>query len=168
MGINHFDLIAAAMIFLIGLKGLYNGTIRELSGLIGVTLGILIGSWLAPSFGAWISDHFFAFDSPSAMSMIAFLLLLFVTWAFCIFLGILIIKHFNPTIRSLIDRPIGFLFASMKAFIIVAVIVYTLSTIEFVQKNIQPYIKQSHLYPLFIDVGESLMHLPALNKARNA
>ena len=165
---NHFDLFTAALILLIGLKGLYNGTVRELAGLVGVALGVLVGSRLAPSLGRWISDHLFSLGSASAMNLIAFLFLLFLTWALSIFLGILIIHRFNPSIHSWLDRLVGFLFASLKVFLIVAVIVYALSTIEFVSKNAKPYIEKSRLYPLFITTGHALMRLPEVTTSPKA
>ena len=160
MAWNHFDLIATALIFLIGLKGLYNGAVHELSGLIGVVSGVLIGSRSVPLFSSWMTAHLFSVGSSSAMTLIAFLLLLTLVWMLCIFLGVLVVKRFEPAFHSWLDRLIGFLFASLKVFIILSVIVYSLSTIEFIQKNAKIYVENSRLYPFFLRTGSLLMHLP--------
>ncbi len=160
MVLNNFDEAFLLLILFIGLKGLFNGAIRELSGLIGVIFGVWAGSRLAPSFGSWICSHLFCIHSPSAMTLIAFMLLLLFSWSLFIVSGIWFEKRFEIKIVAWIDRITGLLFASLKSFVIVAVIIYALSSVEFMEKNAKPYLKASLFYPLLIRTGRTLMRLP--------
>ncbi|WP_456381622.1 CvpA family protein [Hydrogenimonas sp.] len=163
MHVNWFDSAIVAIVFLIGIKGLFNGVIREMSGFIGIVAGIWLGSLFADEFGRWLGAHLFDIDSVSALNMIGFLILLAATWLGFIVIGVLAVKFLALTTLGTINRLFGFVFASAKVFIILSVIVYALSTIEIVRKNAEPYARKSLFYPWFIKVGEAIVHIDAKN-----
>jgi membrane protein required for colicin V production len=53
MDLNYFDIIAAAIILLLGLKGIVNGFFKEIFGLVGIIGGIFIASRFGPDVGQY-------------------------------------------------------------------------------------------------------------------
>ncbi|WP_457595210.1 CvpA family protein [Hydrogenimonas sp.] len=156
---NWFDIVTGSLILLIGIKGIFNGLIKELAGLIGIVLGVWVASLFATEFGKWLGDTFLHIDSQSALSMIGFLALLALIWTGCIVAGILIAKLVSLSGLGIADRILGFLFASAKVFIIIAVIVYALSNIDLIRKNTRSFTDSSLLYPLLIEAGNAIVHI---------
>ncbi len=161
MAINGFDVATGALIFLIGIKGVINGFVKELAGLIGAVLGIWIASLFAEEFGDWLGEHLIPIDSHSALAMIGFLSLLAIVWLGFVILGHLLERSISIAHLGVVDKIFGFLFAAAKVFLIIAVIVYALSNIEVVRKNTETYIHTSRLYPLYIKAGSAILHLEA-------
>ncbi len=159
MEMNWFDIVTGSLILLIGIKGIFNGLIKELAGLIGIVLGVWVASLFATEFGKWLGDTFLHIDSQSALSMIGFLALLALIWTGCIVAGILIAKLVSLSGLGIADRILGFLFASAKVFIIIAVIVYALSNIDLIRKNTRSFTDSSLLYPLLIEAGNAIVHI---------
>ncbi len=159
MEMNWFDIVTGSLILLIGIKGIFNGLIKELAGLIGIVLGVWVASLFATEFGKWLGDTFLHIDSQSALSMIGFLALLALIWTGCIVAGILIAKLVSLSGLGIADRILGFLFASAKVFIIIAVIVYALSNIDLIRKNTRSFTDSSLLYPLLIEAGNTIVHI---------
>lgn len=159
METSWFDIVMASLILVIGVKGVFNGLIRELSGLVGIVAGVWLASLFAENFGEWLNTYLIHIDSESAIKMIGFLALLTMTWLGFIVLGVIVSKVLTLSEMGVVNRTLGFLAASAKIFIILAVIVFALSTIDFVKKNSEPYIKKSLLYPYFIKTGQAIIHI---------
>ncbi len=168
MEINWFDIVAGSLIVLIGIKGIFNGLVKELSGLVGIVLGVWIASLFASDFGKWIGNSFLHIESQSALNMIGFLVLLALIWTGCIIAGTLIAKLVSLSGLGAIDRILGFLFASAKVFIIIAVIVYALSNIEIIRKNSRSFTDTSILYPLLTKTGSTIIHIDTEDLAQKA
>jgi len=157
--VNWFDIVTASLILIIGIKGIFNGLIKELSGLIGIVLGVWLASTYAAPFGGWIGDNLLSIDSQPALKTIGFLSLLSLIWLSAIILGILISKLVSLSGLGLIDKILGLLFASAKVFMILSVIIFALSNIDFVKQNTKSLTDKSLLYPLFIQAGEAIIHI---------
>ena len=156
---NSFDLTVSGIILFIGLKGLFNGAVREMAALVGVALGVWIASRYATGFGHWIDSRLLHSGSPSASAFLGFLIILTVLWILFVILGIIAHRRFAEGRHTLPDRLLGVLFASVKMFIIFSVIFYALDRIEFVHKNSAPYVASSRLFPWFMKTGSLLVHL---------
>ena len=159
MDMNWFDIVTGSLILLIGIKGVFNGLIKELAGLIGIVLGVWIASLFASEFGKWLGSSFLHIDSQSALSMIGFLVLLALIWTGCIIAGVIVAKLVSLSGLGIADRILGLLFASAKVFIIIAVIVYALSNIDLIRKNTKSFTDTSLLYPLFMKAGNTIVHI---------
>jgi len=168
MDMNWFDILTGSLIILIGIKGVFNGLIKELAGLVGIVLGVWIASLFASEFGRWMGSSFLHIDSQSALSMIGFLTLLALIWTACVIAGVVVAKLVSLSGLGLADRILGLLFASAKVFIIIAVIVYALSNIELIRKNTESFTESSLLYPLFIKAGDTIVHIDTDKLAEKA
>jgi len=156
---NWLVIITGSLILIIGIKGIFNGLVKELSGLIGIILGVWFASTYAAPFGSWIGANFLSIDSQPALKTIGFLSLLSIIWLSAIILGTLISKLISLSGLGIVDKTLGLLFASAKVFMILSVMIFALSNIDFVKKNIKKLTDNSLLYPLFIQAGETIIHI---------
>jgi membrane protein required for colicin V production len=159
MDFNYFDLVVAAIILLLGLKGILNGFFKELFGLIGIVGGIFIASRVSGDVGAFLNDNIFHFESQAAVSFSGFLLTLALFWLAMVGLGHLFKKLGSLSGLGTLDRIAGFVFGSGKFFFIAAVIAYALNNIPAVRENIEEPLKGSVLFPVLVETGSYIMHL---------
>jgi len=159
MEMNWFDIVTGSLILIIGIKGIFNGLIKELAGLVGIVLGVWIASTYASDFGQWMGKNFLSLDSRSALTMAGFLALLTLIWLACIVAGILVSKLVSLSGLGVVDKLLGLLFASSKVFIILSVIVFALSSIEIVKKNTEKFTAESLFHPLLVKTGDLIVHI---------
>jgi membrane protein required for colicin V production len=166
---NWIDIIIAILMVIVGIKGVFNGFFKEISGLLGIVFGIWGGTLYAAPLGEWLGHHLFtSIDSVSALHMIGFLTLLFIIWLLCLIVGAILAKKMPLSHFGMLDNLLGFLFASLKLFIILSVIVYALSTIEIVQKKVGGFANHSLFYPYMIKTGSYLMHIDTQKVKRSS
>jgi len=159
MEMNWFDIVTGSLILIIGIKGIFNGLIKELAGLVGIVLGVWIASTYASDFGQWMGKNFLSLDSRSALTMAGFLALLTLIWLACIVAGILVSKLVSLSGLGVVDKLLGLLFASSKVFIILSVIVFALSSIEIVKKNTEKFTAESLFHPLLVKTDDLIVHI---------
>lgn len=157
--LNYFDIIVAALIFFLGLKGLIDGFIKEFFGLAGIIGGIYYGSRYAEEIGKWISDNIFYIKNEAALTFLGFLVGLFGIWIAMALLASLITKITHASGMGFFNRFLGVLFGWSKIFLIFAVIIYALSSIEVTKKVLSKYTKHSLLYPYLVKVGGYIIKL---------
>lgn len=130
-----FDIITLGLILIVGIKGIFNGLIKEIAGLLGIISGVFIASSYAEDFGMWIGSNIIKIGSQTALNMIGFLSLLTLIWLTFIIAGILLSKLISISGMGVIDKLFGFVFAGGKIFVIISAIVYALSNIEIIKKT---------------------------------
>lgn len=159
MQFHYFDLIVGSIILLLGLKGILNGLIKELFGLIGIVGGLFIASRVSYSIGSFISDSIFHFDNNAAISFTGFLLTLLLFWSGMIALGVLFKRLSILSGLGPIDKILGFVFGSGKFFFIGSVIAFALYNINAVRVNIEPVMQDSFLFEGMVKTGQFIMHI---------
>ncbi len=157
--LSYFDLIVGLLIVLIGIKGVVNGFIREICGLVGVVGGVFIASVYATEAGGWISQNIYAFENPSAISLIGFLVLLILVWVSSLVVAEILQKAMRIGALSAINRILGFCFGVLKNFMIFSIIFYTISNIQITRDFIQQHTQNSFLYPILFNTGEAIIRL---------
>ncbi|RLA70784.1 MAG: CvpA family protein [Epsilonproteobacteria bacterium] len=159
MDFNYFDLAAAIIILLLGLKGIINGFFKELFGLVGIVGGIFIASRLGDEVGQKLSDTLFHFESSSAVAFTGFLFTFVLFWIGMIFVGMLFKKLSSASGLGAIDRVFGFIIGSGKFFLIASVIAYALFNINAVRTNLEKPLQDSVVFPVMVEVGGYVMHI---------
>jgi len=154
-----FDIATLGLILIIGIKGVFNGLIKEIAGLLGIISGVFIASSYAEDFGKWIGSNIMYIDSATALNMIGFLALLTLVWLGFILAGMILSKLISLSGMGIIDKLFGFVFAGGKIFIIVSAIVYALSNIEIVKKATEEYTNNSFMYPLYYKTGKFVISI---------
>lgn len=158
-----FDVISLALVLILGIKGVINGFVKEVFGLLGIIGGIFFASRYAPEAGKMINDHLFAFGNQASLYLFGFVAVLIVFWITCIFLGYLIAQALSLSGLGMIDKLAGFIVGSMKIFLVFSVFAVTLSNIEFIRSRIEPYVAKSMMFPLFLDTGRYIVKLDTTN-----
>jgi len=159
MEFNYFDLVVAAIILLLGLKGIINGFFKELFGLIGIIGGIFIASRMGDEVGLYLSNTIFKFDNSSAISFTGFLVTLALFWLGMILLGAVFKKLSSLSGLGIVDKLLGFVFGASKFFLIAAVIAYSAYNIKAVKSTIDSALSSSVLFPVLVSTGGFIMKM---------
>jgi len=159
MDINYFDLIAAIIILLLGLKGILNGFFKELFGLIGIIGGIFVASRVGDSVGQYLSDLIFNFSNHSAISFTGFLVTLIVFWLVMIAIGYTFKKLSILSGLGIFDRILGFVFGASKFFLIAAVIAFAVNNVKALKPTLDSAFSNSVLFPVLVETGGFIMKI---------
>lgn len=154
---SWFDIITLSLIALLAIKGIINGFIKEVFGLVGIIGGIYIASRYANVAGEWIDANLFAFANKGSLFLIGFIALLIAVWLLSIFLGYAFAKMLSMSGLGALDKLAGFVVGGAKVFLVFSVLFVTISNINFIQENLNKYLKNSFMYPIFIQAGEYIV-----------
>jgi len=157
--VSLFDLIICSLILILGLKGIINGFIKEVFGLIGLVGGIFIASRVAQDVGGFIDKNIYLFENKASLFLIGFIASLALFWTASVAAGFAISKLVKLSGLGFMDKLLGFLIGGMKIFLVVSIIVFTLSNIEIVKQNIEKRVQNSFMYPIFLQFGSFLVKL---------
>jgi len=136
-GFSTFDIVIAALVFFLGLKGFLDGFVKEFFGLVGIVGGIYFASRYAEAVGRFISENIYPIKNEAALSFVGFIATLAAIWIAMVILANLFTKLTDASGAGTINRILGLLFGWAKIFLIFSVLVYAASNIEFTKKLIQ-------------------------------
>jgi len=157
--LNYFDLGAATVILLLGLKGLLNGFFKELFGTLGIIGGIYVGSSYANETGSFLSDKLFHFDNSAVITFTGFLATLAIFWIAMALIGGFFAKLTSMTGLGAADKIMGFVLATTKIFLILSVTVYALSNIKIIQSSVDSIMNNSVIYPILRKTGQVVVRI---------
>lgn len=153
-----FDMVIIGVTLALGLKGLFKGFIKEISGLIGIIGGIFVASRFADVVGNAIAPTF-AITSEATISLIGFVCALIAFWLVIYILGMITSKIFAISGLGIIDRLFGFIFGSAKIFLILAVIAHALYQVESFRNKLDTKFQNSQVFPLLLETGSYIVKL---------
>jgi membrane protein required for colicin V production len=159
MDFNVFDAIVLSITLILAIKGFFNGIIKEVAGLLGIVLGVYLGSTYYVEAGKYINESVFKIPNESAINVVGFVSIFVVTWLVITLIGMLFAKILSVSKLTLLDKIGGVIFSAGKFFVIVSIIVTMLSQIEILQKNIDKLSKNSLVYPIMLKIGNQLVNL---------
>ena len=159
MNYNYFDVIIAAIIVILGIKGMLNGFMKELFGLLGLVGGVYIASRSADTAAAFIDKNFYHLDNQAALKLIGFIAVLAIVWGIIVAVGSLFSSLTQASGLGPINRILGFIVGGGKYFLIFALIVTALSNVTLVKDNLGKYVDNSVLYPYLKKSGSYLINL---------
>ncbi len=163
-----FDVITLGLISILAIKGIVNGFVRELFGLVGIIGGIYLASRFATKAGDWISANIFAIDNKSALFITGFIAILLIFWIISIFLGLIFAKMLSLSGLGIVDKIAGFIVGGAKIFFVLSVLFLALSNVGFIQEKLNQYLKGSFMYPSFIKTGSFIVNIkPNFSKIDN-
>jgi len=157
--ISLFDIISLALILILGIKGIINGFIKEVFGLVGIVGGIFLASRYAQNAGEMIQNHFYDFENKASLYLIGFISVLIIFWLLSIFLGYILAHLLKMSGLGALDKLAGFFVGSLKIFLVFSILAIALSNIAFVKSKTDKYMNKSFMYPIFIEVGRYIVKL---------
>ncbi len=159
MHFNIFDVIVVSITLILAIKGFINGIIKELAGLIGIVLGVYLGSLYYSEAGAYINSSIFKIPNESAINAVGFIAVFVLVWLFVLLVGLLLSKILKIAQLGIVDRIGGVFFSAGKFFILVCVIVTMLMQINLFKEYFSKYEKTSFVFPVMLKIGDKLINL---------
>lgn len=156
---SWFDLVVGALILLLAIRGVINGFVREFFGFVGIVGGVYGASVYGSSVGEWISANIYTFKNPSAVSLVGFLVLLAMIWGIALILAEVVQRLVHLSALSGLNRILGFCFGALKVFMIFAILIATITNIQFAKNIIEKYTQESYLYPILLSTGTAVIKL---------
>ncbi len=157
--ISIFDVISLSLIFILGIKGVINGFIKEFFGLVGIVGGIFVASRFAQLMGKLIDENLYQLDSSATLYIVGFIAVLIVFWIISLFIGHLLESLIKMSGLGGIDKLAGFVVGSAKIFLVFSILAVTLSNIEFIKTQANEYMNKSFMYPIFIETGAYIVKM---------
>ncbi len=159
MDFNYFDVVIAAIVLLLGIKGFMHGFIKEVFGLVGLVGGVYFASRLSGTAADFIDTNFLHLENVALLKLIGFLSILILIWLGATILGSIFSKLTSASGLGFLNRLFGFIAGGGKYFLIFALIVTALSNVSLVKDNLEKYVKDSILYPYLKEAGSYLINL---------
>ncbi|MGM0622898.1 MAG: CvpA family protein [Campylobacterota bacterium] len=153
------DIVVGGLVVVLGLKGILNGMVKEVFGLLAIAGGIFIASSFSAGFGSFVDQNIYSFQKPEIATLVGFVLLLIIAWGGILLLGGTISKLVKLSGLGIIDKILGVVFASGKIFVIFAVIAYAISSVDILSKQLQPQTEKSFLFPLLEKTGGFIVNI---------
>ncbi|TQR33094.1 colicin V synthesis protein [Campylobacter sp. MIT 99-7217] len=168
MNLYWFDIFVFGFTFLLGLKGIVNGLLKEFFGLLGVLGGFILASKYSKQAADFIENTFHRIDNQDLALFLGFLLVLILVWVFCLILGVLLTKLVKLSGLGFLNRLGGFIFGSAKVFLILAILIYYISTVEFLNQNLHKYTQGGYSLPILTQVGAFIVNDPTVKSSVNS
>ncbi|RDU66374.1 CvpA family protein [Helicobacter didelphidarum] len=164
---NYIDIGILIIILLLGIRGLKNGLIHEIMGVIGIVLGIFIASKYCLQVGHYLKLAGLDFENETIIWTLAFILILSCIWIAFLVVGAFISRFviIMPEL-AIVNYFGGYVFAALKYFVLLCIFVYALSQIGFLKTPINDYMKDTKSYPIIMEISQKIMSLDAIEELK--
>ncbi len=135
---NILDIIILIPVAWFGFKGLKNGLIRELASIAALVLGV----WATLRFSDYVAERL---GNTMAVKAVAFVLTFFAVLVAVHFAGILVEKVVKLVIPAWLNNIFGLLFGAAKALLVVSVLLYFVTIVDFKEMLLKPEVKEKSL-----------------------
>lgn len=159
MGFHFLDIVIFILLALFGLKGIMQGFVREIMGLLGLVVSVFVASSFAGSFGGWISANIYELPNVASHSLVGFLLLFSGIWLLFIFASSILQKIVKTAHLELLNRILGFGFGALKIFVLLAIITFAVSNVGFLKNKISNFAESSLFYAPLNSLGGAIVRL---------
>ncbi|WP_024788109.1 MULTISPECIES: CvpA family protein [unclassified Lebetimonas] len=154
-----FDAVIIGITLILAIKGFFNGFVKEIAGLIGLIGGLWLAREYFHSVGIYIDKNLFAIKNYTAIDLVGFIVVFVGFWISVVFIGFLINKILKMSSLGALDKILGFIFAGLKFFLLISVIIALLYKVEFIKEKTRKYIKNSITFPICLKAGEKIINL---------
>lgn len=152
-----FDIVSLSLVLILGIKGVINGFIKEVSGLIGIIGGVYVALRFAEQAGSFVDQNIYQIQNSASIYLIGFIVVLLIFWLSSLFLGYILENLLKMSGLGMIDKLAGFIVGSAKIFLIFSILAITLSNIQFIKEKMDTVMQKSFMYPIFVEVGEFIV-----------
>lgn len=164
--LSYIDVGILVVLILLSVKGIWQGIIRGLASFLGILLGIFFASRYYASMGDWFAHTLYNFNMPEINALIGFLIIITLTWAIFLLLGEILFRLVKFTPLAVIDGALGLAFGFCKAFLIISIIVFGISQIEWLKSFSQNVERNSSLFPLMKKLSIQIMNLDRVQEVK--
>jgi len=157
---NYLDIVIAAPILYGLIKGFSNGLIKEITGLLGLLIGVYVAinfsSYLHPKFAEVLGGY------EKFIPIISFATLFIVSVMMIKLLGYVLEKLTKSLALGFASKILGAIFGGLKIVVIFTFLLTIAIEYEFIDKNIE---KKSVLIEPLKEISEIIT--PEINKYKN-
>ena len=161
----YFDIIVCFIVVVLALKGAFNGFIREIFSAIGIIGGI----WVASRYNVYLGEYIneiININSVTLLHLLSFMIILASIWIISVIVSEITVKFARFIKLGLLDRILGVLISGAKIFIILSIILFTLSQISLLSKFTSVLQKDSVIYQMMINTSKIVINTDFLNKTK--
>ncbi len=159
MGLNIFDVVVAALILLLSIKGLFGGFTKELFSAIGLIGGLYAATLFNTDVAQYIYSNVTDALSVPVLKLIATVVIFLAVWYIATILGRALSLIGDREFISTTSRLAGMLIKMVTLFLIFSLITFALSTKPQVSERFKDTLSQSKLYPLLRDLGAAILNI---------
>lgn len=161
----YFDIIIALMVVILALKGLFTGLIREVCSVIGIIGGVLLASRFSEILGNALNS-LIKLESQTLINLIGFVVILGAIWIVSLVLAEILIRFIKFIKLGVFDRILGVFVAGIKIFLILSIVFFTFSKINFLSSWTHKLRDTSVIYPFMIKIGDVIVKTDFANEMR--
>lgn len=161
---NYFDTTVCFIILILAFKGIFTGFIREIFSLTGIIGGVWIASKYSPNITIWLSETLKT-QKETMLNLIIFMIILASIWILALVIAELIIKFVKFIKLGIADKILGVIFSGIKVFLILSIIFFTFSKINFISTFTEK-IESSFLYAKMVKVGNFIVNTKLVKNAK--
>lgn len=148
---NILDIVIGVILGFCLIRGIFRGTVKEITSIIGVFVGFFAAYTYYPVLGNWLSR---LITNKSTLNIVSFLITFTIVFLTVGFIGILLRHALKAFALGWFDRIFGGTFGLVKAILIVSVLLVPLMT--FLPQK-APIIKDSFLAPHVSTLSEKMI-----------
>ncbi|TQR61140.1 CvpA family protein [Campylobacter troglodytis] len=164
MNLYWFDILILAFTFLLGLRGIISGLVKEVFGLLGIIGGVLLASRYSQTVGQLIDSKIYKIANDDLMLFAGFLVILIIFWILCLLMGLLLSKLVTMSGLGFLNRLGGFLFGCAKIFLIFAILIFCIGRFSYFDEQLDKYTQGSFILPTLKKAGAFIMNNPSVKK----
>lgn len=153
---NYFDIVIITIIIILAFKGLFSGFIREICSIVGIVGGVLLASRFNTDLSLWINS-FLKLESKTLLNLIGFMIILGVVWILSLVVAEIMVRFAKFIKLGKLDKILGVFVAGIKIFLIISMILFTFSKINFLSSFTSKLQDSSFFYPIMIKVGDFIV-----------
>lgn len=158
--LHYIDVCFVVLLLLLSIKGFHRGFIRSCGSLAGIIVGISLATKLYINAGLLFGHYVYHFDDQVDF-IVGFVLVLCIAWVIVIFISEFIAQRLENSIAGRLDNVLGFLLGMVKSFALLALLVFFLAQIPFLQNFTTQLKTQTHSYK-FIESFSKMLHLDSV------
>ena len=162
---NYFDIVIVTIIIILALKRLFSGFIREVCSVIGIVGGVLLASRFNVDLSLWITS-FLKLESQTLLNLIGFMIILGAVWILSLVLAEVVVRFVKFIKLGKLDKILGVFVAGIKIFLILSIILFTFSRINFLSNFTGKLQDSSFCYPIMIKVGDFIVKTDFISETR--
>lgn len=152
----YFDIIVILMVVILALKGLFTGFIRESCSIVGIIGGVLLASRFNSALGEALNS-LLNIQSPTLVNLVGFVAILGAMWVCALIVAEILVRFVHFIKLGIADKVLGVGIAGLKIFLILSIIFFTFSKINFLASWTMKLRDTSILYPTMIKIGDIIV-----------
>jgi|SaaInl8_200m_RNA_FD_contig_31_905117_length_2475_multi_7_in_0_out_0_2 membrane protein required for colicin V production len=157
MEFTIFDAVVIVLIVGLGFKGLINGLIKEVFGLVGMIGGVFIASRFSTEFGIFFDQNIFKIPNEGAKNLVGFSSLFLLFWVSSILLGLMLAKMVKISGLGIMDKLLGAFVGSAKIFLIFSILAYGIGSVKFIKDMFKTQFENSITFTILYNAGSMII-----------